>query len=197
MKKSFILAITGASGALFALEFMKLLHSYHVKLHGVISDAGRRVLKLELDCLPEDLHEYVTQWHDVYDFAAPMASGSSEYGGMVVLPCTMGTLAAIANGISGNLIHRAADVTLKEKRPLLLAVRETPLNRTHLLNMLKVHDAGAVICPPMPALYHHPENLTEMAAVFAGRLCGLLGMDVPNQKRWSGMPSTAGTREKD
>lgn len=187
MKKRIILAITGASGSLFALEFLKLMQKLRVEVHGMVSDAGRQVLRLELSCTPEDLSAYVAAWYDVHDMTAPMASGSSPFDSMVVLPCTMGTLAAIAAGISANLIHRAADVTLKEKRPLLLAVRETPLNRTHLVNMLQVHEAGATLCPPMPALYHHPQTLQEMAAIFAGRLADLLGLDVPGQKRWSGI----------
>ncbi|MFO7605063.1 MAG: UbiX family flavin prenyltransferase, partial [Desulfurivibrionaceae bacterium] len=92
--------------------------------------------------------------------------------------------AAIANGFSGNLIHRAADVTLKERRPLLLAVRETPFNRTHLRNMLKVHDAGATICPPLPSFYHKPKSLREMARIFGGRLADLMGIEVEGQPRW-------------
>ena len=103
---------------------------------------------------------------------------------MVLLPCTVGTLGAIANGYSGNLIHRAADVTLKERRPLILAVRETPLNRTHLNNMLTMHDAGATIFPPMPSFYHKPENIEQMAKQFSGRLCDQLGISAPGLKRW-------------
>lgn len=190
MKKRIILAITGASGTLFALEFLKLMHENQVEVHGIVSDAGRQVMKLELDQVPEDLNEYVAGWHDVKDFTAPMASGSSRYDGMVALPCTMGTLAAIANGISANLIHRAADVMLKERQPLLLAVRETPLNRTHIKNMLRAHEAGAIICPLMPALYHRPQSLAEMARDFAGRLSDQLGLELPGQKRWQGIQET-------
>jgi 4-hydroxy-3-polyprenylbenzoate decarboxylase len=98
----------------------------------------------------------------------------------------MGSLAAIANGVCGNLIHRAADVMLKERRPLVLAVRETPLNKTHLTNMLKAHEAGAVICPPMPALYHRPQSIEEMARLFAGRVAELLGIEV-DLPRWQGI----------
>ncbi len=188
--KRIILAITGASGTLFAMEFLKLLSEQQIEVHALISDAGRQVMELEIDCRPEDLDQYVTRWHDVHDFTAPMASGSSLFDGMAVLPCTMGSLAAIAGGISNNLIHRAADVMLKEKRPLLLAVRETPLSRIHLQNMLRVQEAGAIICPPMPALYHRPRSLHEMAAIFAGRLGGLLGIELPQQHRWTGMPGS-------
>jgi 4-hydroxy-3-polyprenylbenzoate decarboxylase len=179
-----ILAITGASGSLYVPEFLKLAQAAEVEVHAVISDAGSEVLRLELGLVPGDLDPYVTAWHGFKDFTAPMASGSSQFDAMVILPCTMGTLGAIANGISANLIHRAADVMLKESRPLLLAVRETPFNQVHLRNMLKAQKAGAVICPPMPSFYHQPESLTEMARFFAGRLCDLLGISVGGLKRW-------------
>ncbi len=183
--KRIILAITGASGSLYALEFLKLMHENQVEVHCLISDAGREVMRLELDAMPEDLNKYAARWYDIRDFTAPIASGSTLFDAMVVLPCTMGTLAAIAAGFSANLIHRAADVILKERRPLLLAVRETPLNRTHISNMLKVHDAGALLCPPMPAFYTRPASLAEMARAFVGRLGDLLGLDLPDQKRWN------------
>jgi 4-hydroxy-3-polyprenylbenzoate decarboxylase len=99
----------------------------------------------------------------------------------------MGSLAAIANGLSLNLIHRTADVMLKERKPLVLAVRETPLNRNHLENMLKAHDAGAVICPPMPAFYHKPETISDLAFHFAARLAAQIGITVPGMNRWQGL----------
>lgn len=211
MKKRLILAVTGASGMPYLVEFLKLVHDQDIEIHAVVSDAGRQVMRLETGLAAADLSGYITgshgglpaltkdenctkftvptnnfclKWYDMRDFTAPMASGSSKFSSMLVLPCTMGTLAAIANGISGNLIHRAADVTLKERRPLLLAVRETPLNRTHLENMLKAHKAGAIICPPMPAFYQNPGNLAAMAKNFAGRLCDLLDIHIPGIARW-------------
>ena len=184
MKKKIILAITGASGSLYAVEFLKLMAKAEVEVHGIISEAGQQVLGLELGIGKAELSPYVSQWHEIKNFAAPVSSGSSRIDGMAVLPCTMGTLAAIANGLTRNLIHRAADVTLKERRPLILAVRETPLSRVHLTNMLKADEAGAVICPPMPAFYHKPENLEDMARAFAGRVASLLGFDLPNLPRW-------------
>ncbi len=158
-----------------------------VEIHGIISDAGRLVLQHELGLTPDDLNEFIVQWHAKDDFGAPMSSGSSKFDAMLVLPCTMGTLGAIANGIAKNLVHRAADVMLKEKKPLLLAVRETPFNRIHMENMLKVHDAGAVVCPPMPSFYHHPDTLEEMATFFAGRMADLLGFEIDGLKRWQGI----------
>jgi len=186
MRKKIILAITGASGSLYAIQFLKLMQQTDVEIHAIISDAGRLVLQHELGLTPDDLQEYVAKFHKADNFAAPMSSGSSKFEAMIVLPCTMGTLGAIANGIAKNLIHRAADVILKEKKPLLLAVRETPFNRIHLENMLKVHDAGAMICPPMPSFYHHPENLDDMAGFFAGRMADLIGLEVDGLKRWQG-----------
>jgi 4-hydroxy-3-polyprenylbenzoate decarboxylase len=191
MKKRIIVAITGASGTLFGVEFLKLLSVQQVEVHAIISDAGRQVMRLELDSAPEDFNHYVNRWYDVHDFTAPMASGSGQFDGMVVVPCTMGSLAAISGGISSNLIHRAADVMLKEKLPLVLAVRETPLNRIHLQNMLRAQAAGAIICPPMPALYHRPKSLQEMAAIFAGRLGSLLGIELLVRHRWTGMPENS------
>ena len=186
MKKKLIFGITGASGSLYAVQFLKLVQKVEVDIHAIISDAGRLVLQHELNLTPDDLQQYVVKWHDATDFAAPMSSGSARFDAMLVLPCTMGSLGAIANGTAKNLIHRAADVMLKEKKPLLLAARETPFNRIHLENLLKVHDAGATICPPMPSFYHHPGSLEEMATFFAGRLAELVGIEIADLKRWQG-----------
>ena len=185
-KKRIILGITGASGMLYCLELLEILRHEEVEVHGIISRAGAQVLSLEQGMEPGELPGVHT-WHDRRDFTAPAASGSSPYDAMVILPCTTGTLAAVAAGLSTNLIHRAADVTLKERRPLLLAVREMPFNRTHLTNMLALHDAGAVICPPVPAFYQHPKTLSAMARNYAGRLCDLLGIRVRDLPRWQGV----------
>lgn len=180
-----ILAVTGATGMLYVEPLLNLIAAEGVAVHGVISDSGRQVLRLELGRKPEDL-PHVERWFACDDFTAPMASGSSLYAAMIILPCTTGTLGAIAAGYSGNLIHRAADVSLKERRPLLLAVRETPLNRTHLTNMLRLHEAGAIIIPPMPSFYQQPATLDEMARNFAGRICDQIGIHAAGMKRWGG-----------
>ncbi|NTV12524.1 MAG: UbiX family flavin prenyltransferase [Desulfobulbaceae bacterium] len=184
--KRIIVAITGASGALYAVEFLTLLQGLGVEVHGIISSAGRKVLAIEDGRSVESLLPLAQAWYEADDFTAPVASGSARFDGMVVLPCSMGTLAAIAHGFSGNLIHRAADVTLKERRPLLLAVRETPFNRTHLVNMLQVHDAGATIMPPLPAFYHRPSTLGEVVGNYCGRLAEQLGIEVNDLPRWGG-----------
>ena len=183
MSRPIILAITGASGAPYVLEFLRIMEELQVEVQAIISPAGEKVLEIELGLGATDLR-HISKWYAADDFTAPMASGSSLYQGMAVLPCTMGTLAAIANGHSNNLIHRAADVSLKERRPLLLAVRETPFNRVHLKNMLQADEAGAIICPAMPGFYHKPESITELARDYAGRVASLLGIDVPDLKRW-------------
>ena len=183
--KPLLLAITGASGMLYARSLLDHLARLEMSVHGIISDCGRQVLRLELGLEAEDLGA-VEQWFSWRDFTAPPASGSCPYQAMVILPCTTGTLAAIAAGTSANLIHRAADVSLKERRPLVLAVRETPLNRIHLRNMLTVQEAGGIICPAMPSFYLKPRTLDEMAAQFAARICDQIGIDA-GQERWQGV----------
>jgi len=180
-----VLGITGATGMLYVPALLRLLAAQNVAVHGIASESGRKVMQFELGLAPEQLPQ-VTHWFAPDDFFASPASGSARYDAMVVLPCSMGSLAAIAGGYCGNLLHRSADVTLKERRPLLLAVRETPLNHTHLRNMLLAHEAGATICPPMPSFYHHPKGLDDLALHFAARLCDLLGVAVADAgvKRW-------------
>lgn len=185
-KRRILLAITGASGSLYATAFSDVMHELGVEVHGIISKAGSQVVRLETGAGAEQFVA-VSRWFDIDDFAAPAASGSSLYHGMVVLPCSMGTLGGIAGGISKNLIHRAADVTLKERRPLVLAVRETPLNRVHLQNMLTAHDAGAIICPAMPAYYHNPQSIADLVREYSCRIAQLLGIEVPDMPRWQGV----------
>lgn len=171
---------------IFLEPFLKLLQeSGDITVHGICSESGVKVLEHEMGLEPQELPA-VSTWFAVDDFAAPPSSGSSGYDSMVVLPCTMGSLGAIAGGLSINLIHRAADVMLKERKKLVLSVRETPLNRTHLKNMLKAHDAGAVISPPIPGYYFKPKSLEEAALTYAWRLADQLGIDIGKRKRWQG-----------
>ena len=178
-----ILAVTGATGMLFVREFLAVVATTGITIHGICSDSGKKVLNMELGLAPEELPG-VSRWFSQDDFAAPPASGSAGYRSMVVLPCTMGTLGAIASGLSINLIHRAADVILKERGTLVLAARETPFNRNHLQNMLVAHDAGAVICPPMPSYYLKPTTLEEAARMYGWRLADQLGIEIGERKRW-------------
>ncbi|MGI9536951.1 MAG: UbiX family flavin prenyltransferase [Desulfocapsaceae bacterium] len=179
-----LIAVTGASGMIFLKAFVELCRNQDdLVVHGICSDAGKDVIKMELGQEATELVG-VDQWFGADDFFAPPASGSADYGAMVILPCSMGTLAAISSGLSINLIHRAADVLLKERKKVVLGVRETPLNRTHLSNMLKVHDAGAVICPPMPSYYFRPKTLDEAATSYGWRVMDQLGIEITGRKRW-------------
>ncbi len=178
-----LVAVTGASAMLYLQSFLELLEQEDVLVHGICSESGRKVLSIEHDSIPDNLPS-VTHWFDCNDFAAAPASGSAGYDAMVVIPCSMGTLAAIAAGITSNLIHRAADVMLKENKKLILVARETPLNRTHLKNMLAAQEAGAVICPPHPGFYLKPKTLQEAALTFSWRLGDQLGLLMKDRKRW-------------
>ncbi|MCF8057056.1 MAG: UbiX family flavin prenyltransferase [Desulfocapsa sp.] len=181
--KKILVAVTGASAMLYLQSFLEMLEKEEVLVHGICSEAGTKVLELEHDSDFSNLPA-VSKWFDCRDFAAPPASGSAGYDAMVVIPCSMGTLGAIASGITSNLIHRAADVMLKENKKLILVTRETPLNRTHIKNMLAVHDAGAVICPPHPGFYLKPKTLEEAAMTFSWRLGDHLGLVMEGRKRW-------------
>ncbi|NDY43657.1 UbiX family flavin prenyltransferase [Dissulfurirhabdus thermomarina] len=181
-----LVAVTGASGAPYAVRFLEILEAAEVEVHLVVSEAGARVLEIETGRRPEDLARLAAAVHSAGDLAAPPASGSTPWRGMVILPCTMGTLAAVANGLSRNLVHRAADCMLKERRPLVLVPREAPLNRVHLRNMLAAAEAGAVIWPAMPAFYLRPADLDDLVDQFARRLAAFLGIPVPGLRHWNG-----------
>jgi 4-hydroxy-3-polyprenylbenzoate decarboxylase len=187
-------AITGASGAILAREALRALEADDrvTRIHFVASENSLRVLAEELGVSGRnDLVEKLlaaapsktVQLSDA-DIGAPIASGSHPSNGMIVLPCSMGTLAAIANGLANSLIARAADVTLKERRPLILCVRETPFNRIHLRNMTLAAEAGATIFPCIPAFYNHPEGAEEMARQFAYRVLAHVGLPQPGAYVW-------------
>lgn len=169
----------------FLHSFLQMLAGEDVVVHGICSTAGEKVLQLESGLSHTDLPA-VSRWFDASDFTAPPASGSADYDAMLVLPCSMGTLAAIACGMSSTLVHRAADVMLKERKKLVLVARETPLNRTHLKNMLAAHDAGATICPPHPGFYLNPSSIEEAAMTFSWRLGDQFGLQMKGRKRWEG-----------
>jgi len=184
-KNRLVVAVTGASGMLYVRELFAFLNTCpNIGVHAVASDAGEQVLRLELGLSLAEIVGPRTIVHSSKNFAAPMASGSFKARGMVVIPCTMGTLGAIAQGQSRNLVHRAAEVMLKEKRPLILVVRETPLSLIHLRNMLAAAEAGATIFPAMPGFYQRPENLTDLARNFVGRILDHLGLEHDLCKRW-------------
>src|SRR6202789_1564334 len=187
-------AITGASGALFARAMLRVLEADDrvTRIHFIASENSLRVLAEELSIsgrngLVEKLlgaEPKKTIQHTDENIGASIASGSHPSTGMIVLPCSMGTLAAIANGLANTLIARAADVTLKERRPLILCVRETPFNRIHLRNMTLAAEAGAVIFPLIPAFYLQPVDSTEMARQFACRVLAHIGLPQPGAYVW-------------
>jgi 4-hydroxy-3-polyprenylbenzoate decarboxylase len=198
--KSLILGVTGASGAIFARHMLQMLEAEArvEKIHLVISGSGLKLLRdeLELDVsktaeIPAALAGRSTsKTHYLLDsdIGASIASGSYPVDGMVVIPCTTGCLAQIANGISSTLIERAADVCLKEGRKVILAIRDTPFNRIHLENMLRAQAAGAVIFPIIPSFYHRPKTIDELVTQFCCRVLALLGLEQSQQFRWMGEP---------
>ena len=187
-------ALTGASGAIFARELLRALEADPrvSRVHFVASENSLRVLAEELgvsgrnNLLERLLDATATKIHQhaEADIGASIASGSYPSSAMIILPCSMGTLAAIANGLANSLIARAADVTLKERRPLMLCVRETPFNRIHLRNMTLAAEAGAVIFPVIPAFYFQPVDSTEMARQFACRVLAHIGLPQPGAYVW-------------
>jgi 4-hydroxy-3-polyprenylbenzoate decarboxylase len=202
--KSVILGVTGASGAIFARRMLQLLEADHrvAKIHLVISGSGLKVMREELDLdvtrsseIPSALAGQPLA-KTVYlldsDIGASIASGSYPVDGMVVIPCTTGCLAQIANGISETLIERAADVCLKEGRKVVLAVRDTPFSRIHLKNMLRAQAAGAVIFPIIPSFYHRPKTIDDLVTQFCCRVLALLGLEQADQFQWRGERLGAG-----
>jgi 4-hydroxy-3-polyprenylbenzoate decarboxylase len=181
----YVIALTGASGMLYARELFGYFQTRpDLEVHAVCSSAGAQVLRLEMGLGLEELIGPRTILHAADDFAAPLASGSFRIRAMVVIPCSMGTLGAIAQGQSRNLIHRAAEVNLKEGRPLILVVRETPLSLIHLRNLKAAAEAGATIFPAMPGFYQRPQSLEDLARNFVGRIMDHLGLEHNLTKRW-------------
>ncbi|WP_158735329.1 UbiX family flavin prenyltransferase [Alteribacillus sp. YIM 98480] len=194
-KKVFTVAITGASGAVYGVRLAQILLQKHHFVHFLVSEAGWQVFREELlldtsdreACLEElfsKSYQENLKIHDLRDFKAPVASGSYRTDGMAVIPCSMGTLSKIANGNSGNLLERAADVVLKEKQKLILVPRETPLNGIHLENMLKAEKNGAHIIPAMPGFYHLPETKDDLINFVVGKVLDALHVHHSLFTRW-------------
>lgn len=207
MSRPVVLAITGASGSIYGIRLLHVLMKQERETHLVISPAAGQVLERELgvtlasgkpdvetllrsgaSVFPELNRELPSQCkvfaHDYRDYSAGIASGSFRTAGMAICPCSMGTLSSIAQGISGNLIHRAADVHLKERRKLIVVPRETPLGSIQLANMKTLSDAGAVILPAMPGFYHLPQSIADLVDFVVARICDQLEIDVTLASRW-------------
>ena len=188
------MAISGASGAVYGVRLLQVLAELaDVQTHLTVSDAGLLNLQQELDLGRADVEALADVVHPVRDVGAAIASGSFQCDGMVVAPCSMRTLAAVAHGLSDNLITRAADVMLKERRRLILMVRETPLNLAHLRNMTSVTEMGGIIFPPLPSFYHRPQTLADMIDHTVSRVLDLLGLPQVNAPRWNGLRAAAPT----
>lgn len=186
MTKRIIVALTGATGQIYGIRALELLADIDYETHLIYSDAATLTLDQETAYEPADLDAMADESHTTRNIGAPIASGSFRTDGMLVTPCSMKTLANIANGNAGDLITRAADVTLKERRTLVLMPREKPFNRVHLKNMLTVTDAGAIVNPPFPSFYQDVDNLDQMITRTVARALSLFDIPVPYDE-WEGL----------
>jgi 4-hydroxy-3-polyprenylbenzoate decarboxylase len=190
MTRRLIIAITGASGAVYGVRLLKALRDLpEVQTHLLVSAAGWLNIEQELGRGRRDIEALADVLHNVRDVGASIASGSFRSDGMVVAPCSMRTLAAIAHGMSDNLITRAADVVLKERRRLVLMVRETPLTLAHLRNMIAVTEMGGIVFPPVPAFYNRPQSVDELIDHTVGRVLDLLDVTQTLSPAWPGLAS--------
>ena len=184
-----IVGISGASGAVYGARLLQALQDMpNVESHLVVSDAGWRNLRHELDMDRASVEALADVVHDLANVGASIASGSFAAHGMVVAPCSMRTLAAVAHGLADNLLTRAADVMLKERRRLVLMVRESPLHLVHLRNMATVTEMGGIVCPPMPAFYQRPTSVGEIVDHSVARVLDLLGLEHALAPQWQGLP---------
>jgi flavin prenyltransferase len=188
-----IVGITGATGTIYGVRLLETLQDTDIETHLVLSRWAARTLVHETAYTVEQVQALATHVHPITDQGAPISSGSFITSGMIIVPCTVRTLAAVAHGLGDNLIHRAADVILKERRRLVLAVREAPLSEIHLENMLKLARLGAIIAPPMPAFYGRPQSIDELVNYTVARLLDQLDIHLDVDKRWLGLPASART----
>lgn len=184
MTKKIIVGISGASGVVYGVRLLSVLQEKKVETHLIISNSGEKNIQIETDYNIDEVKGMATVVYDHKNMAAKVASGSFLVDGMVVAPCTIKTLSGIANSYSENLIVRAADVTLKEKRKLVLVVRETPLHKGHLKLMTKAADNGAHILPPVPSFYHYPKTIDDIINQTVGKMLDYLGIEHDLFRRW-------------
>jgi len=188
-----IVGLSGASGVVYGVRLLESLRNMPVEAHLVMSKSAEVTLAYETDMKVSDVQALADVWYPAGDMGAALSSGSFRTLGMVVAPCSMRSLAEIAGGVTTSLLTRAADVVLKERRRLVLMVRETPLHSGHLRNMLSVSEMGAIIAPPVPAFYARPANLDEMIDQTVGRVLDLFDLESDDVRRW-GEPATEGER---
>jgi 4-hydroxy-3-polyprenylbenzoate decarboxylase len=184
--KRLIVGISGASAAIYGIRLLEVLKETDVETHLVITSAARKIILLETDFTVEEVEAMADYVYDIDNIGAAIASGSFKTDGMVIIPCSIKSLSAIANSYGANLLLRAADVTLKERRRLVALVRETPLHRGHLQLMLRLTDMGAIIFPPLPAFYHRPQTVQDIVDHTVGRVLDLFDVEHALFERWSG-----------
>lgn len=182
-----VLAITGASGIVYGKRLLEELKIRKIETHLIVSEAAEKVIEHELELSKKDLEKLADRVYDADELTAPLMSGSFKTDGMVIIPCSMKTLAGIAHGFADNLILRAADVALKEKRRLVVVPRETPLNTIHLRNMLSAAELGVFVVPAMPAFYHKPKKIDDLVDFVVGRVLDCFDIEHKLFKRYSGM----------
>ncbi|MFA6313563.1 MAG: UbiX family flavin prenyltransferase [Sterolibacterium sp.] len=186
MSLPLVVAITGATGVIYGVEMLRVLKDLGQETHLILSEAAGMNLGIETDCSLDEVRSLASVVYPNKDVGAAVASGSFRTRGMIVAPCTIKTLSAIANSFTYNLVVRAADVTLKERRTLVLMVRETPLHKGHLDLMSRAADCGAVILPPMPAFYHQPQTIMDLIHQSIGKALDQVGIEHKLFKRWTG-----------
>ncbi|MBN2402611.1 MAG: UbiX family flavin prenyltransferase [Spirochaetes bacterium] len=185
-----IVGITGASGVIYGIRLLQVLSiNKEVETHLIISEAGEKNIKYETDWEPEQVRELADACYDIGDTGAKLSSGSFRRDGMVIAPCSMKTLSALANSYADNLITRSGDITLKERKRLIILARETPLHLGHLRNMVKLTEMGAIIFPPIPAFYHKPQTIQDIIDHTIGRVLDIFDIKHDLFPRWSGLPS--------
>ncbi len=181
-----VVGMSGASGAIYGLRLLEVLNTLGIETHLVMSDAAKRTIVYETDRRIEQVKELATHVHELADVGACISSGSFRHDGMVIAPCSIKTLSALAHSFNTNLLIRAADVTLKERRKLVLMVRETPLHLGHLRLMVQVTETGAVLVPPLPAFYHRPKTLDDVINQSVNKVLDQFGIECELFKRWTG-----------
>lgn len=182
-----VVGISGATGVIYGIRIMEVLQELEVETHLVISDAGKKNIELETEYKVNRVEALATKVHHICNVGASISSGSFETQGMIIAPCSIKSLSAVANSFNNNLLIRSADVTLKEKRKLVMVVRETPLHLGHLRLMSRVAEAGGVLLPPMPAYYNHPETLEDMINQTVGKVLDQFCIEHNLFNRWHGM----------
>lgn len=190
MKKRLIVAITGASGTIYGIRILETLRESGIESHLVMSDSAKLTMAAETDYKPADVEALADVVHSAKNVGASISSGSFHSMGMIIAPCSIRTLSEIASGVTSSLVSRAADVVLKERRRLVLLVRETPLHAGHLRSMSQVTEYGAIVMPPVPAFYAKPQSLDDMVNHTVGRALDLFDIENALVSRWSGMSGT-------